>query len=1056
MKDIKSINLRNKKKAPTQHSDNTSPQIYSARVQKSDEKDLSIHNRTEHGEQLESNKNPKKKYIIITIAISVIVLIFGIVLLYFLVLRNINNNKNNVPQNGGEEKKDNNIKSEQTPIITSKEEVMKIFQPKFKVSSKVDTLNQLLFKSRKKYNTTTNGIESSHAFFTKAKYDIFTINEKPSEENKDFYTAKYSTAITINSYCIKLSSDSEENDCELETYLDLNIRDTRKLRRNDEINEEEILKEAILPICLIEHTDTNLILSVTCPETLSSNFKKDIIEAFEVIKPDSTHQLNETEEYMGTKIEKKDNKIFIETYNNDCDDYNEKDYLENPNQKMDCVLTKNIITNNEGNLISSKTTSTTEITIDDLNKNSNELTLIFEDVTEQNKDSLNKQNYKTNLNILFDKIKSFMNKEEYLTDGGFQQVVNDLINVKNDELNTQSNIRYLREEAKMEELGIKAEKFFQKTEYGIPVNLTIENDVGLGESQSAKLSSYYNNPNTTDYPLSLTQAETKINETLTKFMILVKSGNKLAKDLYSQLNEKLLNIRDIIDSNITELNNNLAFKDLSSIFDGTFTIDELQMLQYKFIAASENLNKNLDELKKNIPVNDMKNQLKNYIYDFLGVSHNLLYKVFNRLNDVTNSLSSEKSRIVEIATYYLNNTNTPYYEIIEKAKNILDNYYKEEISLIKPLVDSNLIEFTEEAGKSIKDVQYKLNKIMDRIDNGETMINLASQEDYRNVIKNLYNSEILTQEIITNVEDQFKEAMDIKSNGYFETSTEINNNKNNYEKISKRAIDISYSLDNNELIDTTFDTIMTYFREQFVVIFNYMDRLINERFSLRENVLSDSLFDTNYTNEINNFLSNEKINIYNFITDENNEYLSSMNTFLNTFKTENGQNLESLMNNLDNELSINNLSSLSNSFNDVLNKIFDNINSIIGYNYQLAVQYLTNVKNSGSTHCTNAFVIKYTAFKNSLDKIKTYINSTLKIILANKYKNVINQIRLLLQSIKSNKVLKKYYDELPFAEEHILNIDRLFNRFEEYISDEIFNNNFAKKYLILLKQQPIF
>jgi hypothetical protein len=76
------------------------------------------------------------------------------------------------------------------------------------------------------------------------------------------------------------------------------------------------------------------------------------------------------------------------------------------------------------------------------------------------------------------------------------------------------------------------------------------------------------------------------------------------------------------------------------------------------------------------------------------------------------------------------------------------------------------------------------------------------------------------------------------------------------------------------------------------------------------------------------------------------------------------------MNNLDNELSINNLSRLNNSFNDVLNKIFDNINSIIDYNYKLAVQYLTNVKNSGSTHCTNAFVIKYTAFKNSLDKIR--------------------------------------------------------------------------------------
>ena len=79
----------------------------------------------------------------------------------------------------------------------------------------------------------------------------------------------------------------------------------------------------------------------------------------------------------------------------------------------------------------------------------------------------NVTNYKINLNILFDKIKSFMKKEEYLINGGFQQIVNELITEKNEELNTKSNIRYLGKEANMEELGIKAEKFFERTEYGM-------------------------------------------------------------------------------------------------------------------------------------------------------------------------------------------------------------------------------------------------------------------------------------------------------------------------------------------------------------------------------------------------------------------------------------------------------------------------------------------------------------------------------------------------------------------------------------------------------------
>ena len=71
---------------------------------------------------------------------------------------------------------------------------------------------------------------------------------------------------------------------------------------------------------------------------------------------------------------------------------------------------------------------------------------------------------------------------------------------------------------------------------------------------------------------------------------------------------------------------------------------------------------------------------------------------------------------------------------------------------------------------------------------------------------------------------KFKESINLQSNGYFETLKEINGNKQSYGQINERAMNISYTLDINELIDKTFDKIMVYFRDQFIALLNYMDK----------------------------------------------------------------------------------------------------------------------------------------------------------------------------------------------------------------------------------------
>ena len=78
----------------------------------------------------------------------------------------------------------------------------------------------------------------------------------------------------MNSLCSKITKDPLNDDCDLEKNMDLNQKEESQsnLRRNEE-NTEDLLRRALLPICIVEHTDSNLIISLTCPENLSKILK---------------------------------------------------------------------------------------------------------------------------------------------------------------------------------------------------------------------------------------------------------------------------------------------------------------------------------------------------------------------------------------------------------------------------------------------------------------------------------------------------------------------------------------------------------------------------------------------------------------------------------------------------------------------------------------------------------------------------------------------------------------------------------------------------------------
>jgi hypothetical protein len=75
-------------------------------------------------------------------------------------------------------------------------------------------------------------------------------------------------------------------------------------------------------------------------------------------------------------------------------------------------------------------------------------------------------------------------------------------------------------------------------------------------------------------------------------------------------------------------------------------------------------------IKKNI------NVLNKDIYDYTTKSHDIIIELFDNLKKLSESLNSNKSKLAEISTYYLNNTPNSFIGTIQESENILNNYYK--------------------------------------------------------------------------------------------------------------------------------------------------------------------------------------------------------------------------------------------------------------------------------------------------------------------------------------------------------------------------------------------
>ena len=911
-----------------------------------------------------------------------------------------------------------------------------ILSSAFKINTKENTLTQFSFKSSQNYESITKGEKSPYIIFSKAKYEIYTLNSsKPSKKEQKYYKKKYTTSIAINSYCKKLSLNSDENECELESIFDLNKREQHNLRRNEE--NEELLSKAILPICIVEHTDTNLIISLTCPETFSPSFKNDLIQAFQNIKPNSTKAITSFNNYIDIIDSKDSNEIHINISNKEC----HQDDISN-SKSTKCNSLKEIITDKDGNLLSINKIINKDIYYNEEDKSIQNSSFEFQLISEKNSSNYNPRIYRTNLDLFLSKTSSLMKKEILINN--FTSYFLNLTQKK--ELN-KNKLRNLDKEQISKNKGIFERNIFNKNVFDIPIEYNIKNDIGLGESESAKTYSLYKINNQQNTQLSVKQYQSDLNNILEEFISLVKSRNKLAYLLNKEINEPLLNLKNIIIENIEKINLFLPNKDLSEIFDSTFALNEIKTLPYEFISIIGNLSESLDDLGNNIHeiINNTMIKLNNDIYTYLSDLHYLISQLFNNLTEITEFLYSNKSKIAEVSSHYLNKKDTNYSEFIPIFKELLINYYKKEAEKILPLVNSIYNKFYDKTNEFIQKSNYKLNNISERITKDNLVIISSTSEEKNLVLNYIKNIKDKIDEILVIIENKFKESINIKENGYLETQEVINEKIQSYDKVISKAFNITKTLDNNELIDINYDKIMTDFKDNLLSILNYMENNLKEKFPIEENVLSISFFDNIYIKNIDESFKSEKVNIITFLKNENNEYLNSMENIFNSFMTNNATHFNQINSKILNDFNEIIIEKLITSFNDAISFIFNSLNGIIEYNKNLGNEYLNNVKKANSYHMTQGFIDKYNIYINNIQRINDFINNDLKINLENKYNNIINQLNEIFKSIQStnDNIFKKYKKQLiTFEESYLKLFQTLFDRLNKHLTKDIFNEKF--------------
>ena len=1015
----------------------------------------------------------KLKYIIISIiSILVVIIIIALIIIFFRrssPIRDPSCCDNDTDISERQQQQPNKTANNDDDFsIVSKEHGSLEMQEQYKMKTNVGDLKNIYINQRYYEDIKIDGVLTKNMVDRKTNYHIYILGETPAnDEESVFYNKTYLCSISISSECVS----TQDEYCLPKKLVDLNNQDYSHVRKLEEI---EDLDSFPLPLCLFNLTDNNVITSITCHKNLSESKVNSIVLDLYFFRPPGI-QRPQKEEGNITISEHKEgnNQIIRETNGGLCEVQNQFNSL--------CTTDMNTTKDSEGNLISYDELAYTSIKTDENNYFiKNKYTKLLDKTVQS---ELNPEKYNETLNTLYPKLKDYMKYYEHFNIDNFKELYKVCKGIakkkKNKRLLTNGKSPIL-----------SGEILFNYLHYGgVQLFISLKDNGGYNtEAMEA-----FNSIEIDDHIVQLGNLKqlSDIDKVISKLVSLSRAGNNLATILYKRIKENLNNITDIISINIPSINKLVVYKELSEIFDSTISLRSLKIVPIQIVEESQYLINKLEQVFNDIENGSLKNHIRvlnDYIYKYIKQSHILVNNLSNNLKELGYLINSPKQAIASISAYYMNNTSSSYINTIQQAEKILMNYYINEKDLIIPEVEKILQQFEEITIESIKRQLKIVNNLNSKIEDGNLTINDANDEDYKNIIANLDNSNKFINQIIDLFKKKVRNEMGL-NDGYFISKYDIESNNETFHRIIEESLIIAQNLDNNEYIDKTFDDIMIEYRKSFANIVKDMEEKKEEQFPMDEKTLKGEFFKPSEQKIISKELKDLSANIYNKIKNENNEYLHLVNEKVENFLNENKKYLFDLIQDIETKFSEERVENLAKTYDNSFNEYLNSITKIINDNKELTETYfdgLENILNNNNfigqlliditvdtslppnyycidpLHCwqyknyTDVIYNKYITqgYKNKkdifityFDKSENFINEELHSYILGEYKNIINKIKGILQTFKNNKISDKYPEltNLEFIDKHITDINNLYNRLNNYISDDKFNTDYLNK-----------
>ena len=447
---------------------------------------------------------------------------------------------------------------------------------------------------------------------------------------------------------------------------------------------------------------------------------------------------------------------------------------------------------------------------------------------------------------------------------------------------------------------------------------------------------------------------------------------------------------------------------------------------------------NLEEVIGKVPenINPHSVKINQYISKYTADLIGLINKISENIKEFKNLLNSQENVYTKLANYYLNHTSTSYLDIIEKAKNIFDNYYKYQ---------------NESISNEMQLLHDKLNKGFDKLKelNGyQKNFKIEKQEDITNVNNMLQNLKNINLELTKKINEEIDSQINRKLNGYFISDNDIAINDEKFQD-SLNGIENAMSNSNiDTMIDKTFDEIMFNFKDNFTKVLKYLEDEKNTQFPLNEKILKDNFFSPEEEQTIKNDLDSLSGDIINQIKDKNNIYYNNINQKIDDLLN---SNINSFIFEINILCSNTFLEEVSQSFQNTYKSYLNNIkNNLIKY-----IEHYTNYLNKDILKTQmeindindNSAVMVSQKFVKSIDDIKKYIKNDLITELKNAFINILDKTRNIINIIKNYQLNEKYKEiqKLSFINENKNEIDKIYQNINLYFSEEIFKNKYLEE-----------